>query len=75
MTNKVTARITVKVSTGDVFRTHWREETADIAEEVTEFLSRISEMTKFEIEDEDGRTVYINPAHIVYAYLEIDEEI
>lgn len=73
--NTIMGRVTVKVVTGDIFRTHWREETADIAEEVTEFLSRISEMNKFEIESDKGYTVYINPAHIVYAYMETDEEI
>ena len=71
----ITGRITVKVVTGDVFRTAWREETAEIAEDVREFLSRISEMNKFEIATEDGYTVYLNPSNIVYAYMETDEEI
>lgn len=72
--NTVLGRITVKVATGDVFRTTWREDTAEIAEDVRYLLSRLSDLDKFDMETEDGYTVYINPAHIVYAYLEIEED-
>ncbi len=73
--SNVLGRITVKVVTGDVFRSSWSEETAEAEEYAREVLSRVSEMGKFEIESDTGYTVYINPAHIVYAYLETDEEI
>lgn len=73
--SNVLGRITVQVSTGETFHSAWREETAEAEEYAREVLSRVSDMGKFEIESDKGYTVYINPAHIVYAYLEIDEEI
>lgn len=66
-------RITVQVSTGDIFRSEWREDTAASAEEVRGYLSRVSDMRNFDIETDKGYTVYINPAHIVYAYVETTE--
>lgn len=67
-------RITVQVSTGDIFRSEWREDTAASAEEVRGYLSRVSDMRNFDIETDKGYTVYINPEHIVYTYVEIMED-
>lgn len=72
--SNVLGRITVQVSTGDIFRSEWREDTAEAEEDVRDFLVRVSDMRQFEIESDKGYTVYINPAHIVYAYMETDEE-
>lgn len=71
----IKGRITVQVSTGEIFRSDWREDTAAAVADIPEVLSRIGDMKNFQIESDKGYTVYINPAHIVYAYLEIDEEI
>lgn len=70
MTDKVDARITVKVITGETFHTDWARETPEALEEVQGFLSRVSDMNKFDITTAKGRKVYINPAHIVYSYVE-----
>lgn len=69
----IKGRITVKVVTGETFQTSWSEESAEAEDAVRDFLSRISEMTKLDIETEDGLKIYINPAHVVYAYLETEE--
>lgn len=67
-------RITVQVSTGDIFRTEWREDTAACVEEIRGYLSRVSDMRNFDIETDKGYAVYINPEHIVYTYVEIMED-
>lgn len=70
MTDKVNARITVKVITDETFRTDWSEETPETLEDLRHLLSRVSDMEKFYITTAGGRKVYINPAHIVYSYVE-----
>lgn len=72
MTDKVNARITVKVITGETFRTAWTKETPEAREKVQGFLSRVSDMSKFDITTSKGLKVYINPAHIVYSYVETE---
>lgn len=71
--NTIKGRITVKVVTGETFQTSWSEGPAESEDEVRDFLSRISEMTKLDIETEDGLKIYLNPEHVVYAYLEVTD--
>lgn len=70
MTDKVNARITVKVITGETFRTGWARVTPEALEDLRHLLSRVSDMNKFDITTAGGRKIYINPAHIVYSYVE-----
>lgn len=68
-------RVTVQVSTGDIWRTEWREAPdAESVEETRDFLKRVSEMKQFELESDKGHTVYLSPAHIVSLYLETTED-
>lgn len=67
-------RITVQVSTGDIWRTAWREAPDDgSVEEARDFLRRVSKMEEFELESDKGHVVYFNPAHIVSLYMETTE--
>ena len=68
--NTVTTRITVKVVTGETFRSGWLKETPEALEEIRYVLSSVSGMETFDINTARGRKVYINPAHIVYSYVE-----
>lgn len=70
MMSTVTARITVKVVTGDVFRADWMVGTPEALENVRSALSQVSGMETFDITTAGGRKIYINPAHIVYSYVE-----
>ena len=70
MTDKVNTRITVKVTTGETFHTDWSRETPESLEEIRYLLSMVSDMEKFDITTAGGRKIYINPAHIVYSYVE-----
>ena len=70
MTDMVNTRITVKVTTGETFHTGWAKETPESLEEIRYLLSMVSDMEKFDITTAKGRKIYINPAHIVYSYVE-----
>lgn len=70
MTDKVNTRITVKVITGEIFHTGWSKETPETLEKLRYLLSRVSDTSTFDITTAGGRKVYINPAHIVYSYVE-----
>lgn len=66
----VTARVTVKVVTGETFLSSWSEESPETWEEVRRFLSGMTHLDQFDITTADGTKIFINPAHIVYAYVE-----
>lgn len=70
MTDMVNTRITVKVITDETFHTGWAKETPESLEEIRYLLSMVSDMEKVDITTAGGRKIYINPAHIVYSYVE-----
>lgn len=68
--NTVDFMITVKLITGQYFCTDWSQETPEALEVIREALYNVGEMGKFKLTTCEGYTLYINPAHIVYAYVE-----